>query len=73
MTAADAMKVEVGTMCRIANGGEAAADGTPSYLEARQDVIRLAPLDPALSSSGYVWRRVFLRGRSAEPHAGFWD
>ena len=37
-------------------------DTTISFLSDRQQVINLAPILPA-SNSGYVWKRVFLRGR----------
>lgn len=39
-----------------------AADATMSFLSARQHVTQLTALDPA-GSAGYVWRKVFLRGR----------
>lgn len=38
-------------------------DTTVSFLLDRQQVINLTPIVPA-SKTGYVWRRVFLRGKS---------
>ena len=35
---------------------------TIGFLLARQQVIRLTPMETA-SNPGYIWRRVFLRGR----------
>ena len=34
-------------------------------LPARQRIIRLTPVGPS-SVSGYVWRRIFLKGRPSE-------
>lgn len=37
------------------------ADSAVSFLLERQQVINLVPMMPA-SKTGYVWKRVFLRG-----------
>ncbi|MBI4385900.1 MAG: hypothetical protein HY551_00810 [Elusimicrobia bacterium] len=37
-------------------------DAVPSFLFARQRVIRLAPLDSS-AHAGYVWRKIFLKDR----------
>lgn len=38
------------------------ASATMGFLLTRQQVIRLTPLEAA-SNPGYIWRRVFLKGR----------
>ena len=38
-------------------------DTTVSFLLDRQEVIDLTPILPS-SNAGYVWRRVFLKGKS---------
>lgn len=40
-------------------------DTTVSFLSDRRQATTLAPMGKA-SSAGYVWRRVFLRGRSGQ-------
>lgn len=39
-------------------------DSTVSFLLDRQQGINLVPMYPA-SNTGYVWKRVFLRGKGA--------
>ena len=43
---------------------ESILDAASSFLAARQQVIRLAPLDDA-PWTGYIWRKVFLKPRRA--------
>lgn len=52
-------------MLRGSGAGLAAViriDTTVGFLLDRQEVINLSPMPPA-SSAGYVWKRVFLRGK----------
>ena len=44
--------------------GLQAAGAVARALPARQRFIRLTPASPS-SASGYVWRRIFLKGRAA--------
>jgi len=45
--------------------GHSAAGAVSRLLPSRQRVIRLTPTGPS-SAAGYVWKRVFLKGRTEE-------
>ncbi|MFA6028751.1 MAG: hypothetical protein WC969_02730 [Elusimicrobiota bacterium] len=43
-------------------GGSEGGEGAARMLPAREQIIRLMPVGPA-SGAGYIWQRVFLKGR----------